>query len=615
MSHFEANRGSLARAHPELLEKLDEAPRGAAVSIVSTPSGFPTALRAGISVHSRRDPRREASAQVAASIEGTPTTALVLGFGLGYGVEALRERFPGLPVLVLEPDARMFAAALEARDLTAILTDPRVSFLVATRPEEVSSRLGGLPLARPAFLRLRPALEADPAWFNAAEEVVRSWLLRRDINTNTLNRFGRLWVRNLAHNIRAFVDAPGIARLEGAFSGIPALVLAGGPSLDSLLPDLPALSRRMLVISVNTPVKRCRQAGVEPDFTVVVDPQYWASRFLDWTRREGRAARRGITVAEPSTHPRVFRDPEARVYLCSSLFPLGEALEAAVGEKGKLGAGGSVSTAAWDLARHVGASPIYAAGLDLGFPEMRTHCKGVFTEELWLAGSGRLAPLEGSSFRSLREIGIFPVRSASGGITYTDRRMLVYKWWFENQLGQEPDLRSFTLSAHGVAIDGMPFVEASRLLSLPVVRPKIDGILEREKRSAEADGGRGARLEALREALEDLRERLGELAELAAEARRKNAALGTAIEEGRDPSGILAELDSLDERILGISERSIAGFLVQSMIHRITAKGETKAPVAEVLADGRELYEGIEESACWQRRLVDRSLAILSSRS
>lgn len=614
MSWLETNRASLERAHHEVLEKLDAAPRCAAVTVIATPSGFPSALRAGISVHSRRDPRREASAQVSASIEGAPSSALVLGFGLGYGVEALREKFPGLPILVLEPDADMFSVALESRDLSAILTDPAISFLVASRPEDVSLRLGGLPLARPGFLRLRPAIEADPAWFGAAEEIIHSWLLRRDINTNTLNRFGRLWVRNLAHNITAFADAPGIARLAGAFRGVPALVLAGGPSLDALLPDLPALAQRMLVIAVNTPLKRCRQAGVEPDFTVVVDPQYWASRFLDWTR-PGPAPRRGITVAEPSTHPRVFRTPDTCVYLCSSLFPLGEALESAVGEKGKLGAGGSVSTAAWDLARHLGASPIYVAGLDLGFPGLRTHCKGVYTEELWLASSGRLAPLEASSFRSLREIGIFPVRSASGGIAYTDRRMLVYKWWFENQLTQKPDLRSFTLSPHGVAVEGMPLAEPSALLALPVVRREINAVLEQEKRSAAADGGREARLAALREALGELRLRLGEIADCAGEACRKNAAVGELIAKGRDPSAVLAELDALDARILGISERSIAGFLVQSLIQRITAKGDARAPVAEVLADGKELYEGIKESACWQRQLVDRSLAILSSRS
>ena len=227
MSHAAANRGSLARRQPRTLRILDDLPPALGkLDIIPTPGGDPTAVRDGLLIHSRHDPRREAAGQVAAGIDDSATSALILGFGLGYGAEAVRQRFPGLPILVLEPDAGMFKAALDARDLTGILADERVSFLVGEPPEEISSMLAALPLAKPAFLRLRPALQRDPQWFRAAEEVVRSWLLRRDININTLSRFGRLWVRNLVRNMPAFAAVPGIARLEGLFSGVPALVLA-----------------------------------------------------------------------------------------------------------------------------------------------------------------------------------------------------------------------------------------------------------------------------------------------------------------------------------------------------------------------------------------------------
>jgi hypothetical protein len=409
---------------------------------------------------------------------------------------------------------------------------------------------------------------------------------------------------------------PGIARLEGLFAGLPALVLAGGPSLDLLLPHLAVLAERMLVIAVNTPLKRCREAGVEPDFTVVVDPQYWASRFMDWAPLRGadgpteRAG--GIIVAEPSTHPRVIRMHGAGVYFCSSLFPLGETLETAVGKKGRLGAGGSVATAAWDLARHLGASPIYTAGLDLGFPGMRTHCKGVFTEDLWLSSHGRLAPLEGTSFRYLREIGVFPVRSCSGGTTLTDRRMLIYKWWFENQLTLRPGTRTYALSPDGVAIEGMPLAEIGDVLSLPPIRAEIKTRKERERLSlAEGDSFEGART-ALRETLGDLLHRLDELSILAEKGLQVNAALDAAIQHGNAAAPLLGELDALDARILDMSARSIAGFLMQSLIQRIDGKGERKSSPGEVLADSEALYRGIMDSARWQRDLISRAIDLLA---
>ncbi len=636
----EANLRALNARHPDIARLLAEAaPREASVDLSSagsvhvldTASGEPTAVRAGRTFHSRHDPRAEADRQAAREVDEGASAVIVSGFGLGYLAEAVRRKFPALPMLVLEPDAEMFQAALSSRDLRSLLSDARTWFLVASRPQEVTSILPALPLAKPAFLRLRPAVESNPEWFRVTHEITRSWLLRREINLNTLNRFGRLWVRNLARNVRLFAEAPGISRLRGLCRGLPALVVAGGPSLDAILPQLPSLRERLVIISVNTPLKRCVEAGAAPDFTVVVDPQYWASRFMDWTQqRPGAGAHPPIVVAEPSTHPRLLRGHAAQAsYLCSSLFPLGEALEAAVGEKGKLGAGGSVATAAWDLARHLGASPIYTAGLDLGYPEMRTHCRGVFTEELWLASSGRLHPLEASSFGYLREIGLFPMQSASGGLTQTDRRMLLYKWWFENQLTIHPETRTFTLSADSVAIEGMPFVPASTLMSLPSIRAEIQGRISEELRAAAQETTARERGPALRRALHELADGLRELQGLCESALRANEALGRALSRSpaatavaapteRGPgamaaSRLVAELDEIDNRLLSISQRSIVGFLLQSLIHRIADKGEADASQEETLSDGADLYQGIMDSAQWQERVIRKALSGLEA--
>ncbi|HEY9593399.1 MAG TPA: 6-hydroxymethylpterin diphosphokinase MptE-like protein, partial [Spirochaetia bacterium] len=452
MSLVEENLRVLAARYPSIAALVeDRVGAGPGLEIAAARSGDPTARLDGIHLHSRYDPARDAEQQVAREIDPACTAIICIGFGLGYGPQAARRRFPDRPLLVVEPAPDVFAAALACRDLRPLISDPGVELYVAAHPEGVARLLEGLPLARPAWLRLRPGFQARPAEYRAAEETLHSWSLRRDININTLRRFGRLWVRNLCRNARELAERPGVATLAGAFDGIPALVVAGGPTLDDVAPRLPALRERMLVISVNTPLRPCIARGCPPDFAVVVDPQYWASRFLDWT-----ALPRGAIVAEPSTCPRAFRATEATFFLCGSLFPLGETLERSVGEKGALGAGGSVATSAWDLGRLLGARPLYSAGLDLGFPGHRTHCRGVYTEEMWLSAAGRLAPAEGSAFRSLRDIGLFEVRATGGGTVPTDRRMLLYKWWFENQLRMRPDLEAFTLSPRGVAIEGMP---------------------------------------------------------------------------------------------------------------------------------------------------------------
>jgi hypothetical protein len=607
---LEENLRLLAARHPEAHRVLGQpaapgsAAPGSAVRILATPSGNPTATLDGMYLHSRYDPPREAAAQAARDIEETASAVIVLGFGLGYGAEAVRGRRPRLPLLIVEPDVELFRAALSCRDLAALLTDKDVVLHVGGRPEALPAVLESLPLARPGFLRLRPAWEKNPAPYRAAEEVVRSWLLRKDINVNTLNRFGRLWVRNLTRNLRRFLSCAGVARLEGLFEGIPALVVAGGPSLDELAPHLPALAERMLVVCVNTSLGPCLAAGVHPDFAVVVDPQYWASRYLDWT--DGWT---GMLVAEPSTHPRVFRSPSAGVFLCSSLFPLGETLEAAVGAKGKLGAGGSVATSAWDLARTLGARPLFTAGLDLGFPGMRTHCRGVFAERLWRSSEGRLHPFEGKSFAALRDIGLFPVRSASGGVTPTDRRMLLYKWWFENQMDMRPEISSKTLCPGSAEIRGMPLSGLAEAMALPNARREISRRMQAARAIQRGGGGPAPRL--LLDSVQDLVGGLQALRRAAARGIALSDDLARALERRGDTGPCLAALDQVDRSILEVSARTVAGFLIQSIIHGISGEGEVTTSAEQAVARGREVYEGIAESAGWQEDLLRRAAGSL----
>ncbi len=598
---WKTNIETLAARHPAAAQAIsdaaDVAPR---VSVVATPSGHPTAILDGVHLHGLRNPPRDAEQQAAREIDQTCTAIIVLGFGLGYGAEAARKLFPRIPLLVVEPDPGIFVAALSARDLGALLLDPGVQFHVDPHPEGLPLLLDSLPMARPGFLRLRPARRALPAAYRAAEETIQSWILRKDINVNTLSRFGRLWVRNLCRNLDAFLRCPGVTDLAGLFTGMPGLVVAGGPTLDALLPHLADLRERMLIVSVNTPVAACRAHGVEPDFTVVVDPQYWASRYLDWTKTE-----RGVLVAEPSTCPRVFHREEAPCFLCSSLFPLGEILETAVGEKGKLGAGGSVATSAWDLARILGTRSIYVAGLDLGFPGMRTHCRGVFAEDMWHSGSGRLAPAEGSSYRSILDIGLFPARSTGGGVTFTDRRMLLYKWWFENQMRIHPEVQCATLSPDGIAIEGIPYTPLEQVLSLPLLRPAIDRNMERvrEIHAGQNPGGD----ERLRASIEKVEQELDRLTELCRRGLSLSGELAALLRRNKSVRRCLEELDGVDQGILALSSRTIAGFLVQSVLHGIEAEGYSDASRDTVLSRSAALYEGIAESAAWQQGLLRRA--------
>ena len=370
---------------------------------------------------------------------------------------------------MVEPEPALFRQALAARDLRGLLASPLATWLVGREAEEAIMELDEKSPGPLAVLRLRPLYQRSFPYYRRLEALLESLTDRREVNLNTLRRFGRLWVRNLLANLPLFLRAGGAGELEGLFTGMPALLLAAGPSLDPVLAVLGRLAERLVVVAVDTAYRLCRQAGVKPDILVTVDPQYWNTRHLDWAELGDV-----LLVSEPSAHPRTFHRPDLPgLRFMSSFFPIGELLEKVTGPKGRVGAGGSVATSAWDLARLTGARPLYLAGLDLGYPGRRTHARGAFFEERAHALSGRLSPAEHRGFLALTDAGLIPVASTGGGTALTDRRMLLYRWWFENQLKQHPG-SSFTLSAEGARIAGLEHRPLAGLLELPVRRAAID---------------------------------------------------------------------------------------------------------------------------------------------
>lgn len=612
---LDANLTAIASHSPEVAERLRSTVPRIDLELGVATSGVPTARVGNSSLHSAYDPVREARRLVADQVKPDATSCVTLGFGLGYHAEEVQRAYPDMPLAVVEPDLPLIVAALRARDLTGLLASPTVRLLLAATPEEVTTAVEHLPLSGMAIVCTAPLRGLDPDYYGRVEASLRAAADRKQINVNTLARFGRLWVRNLLRNVTPIVSSPGVSSLSGRFSGIPALVLAAGPSLDTLEPLLPRLRERMLVLAVDSSLATCLRQSVDPDFVVTVDPQYWNTRYFDRLRPVS-----SLLVCEPSTNPSSLRRLRLPSFFTSSLFPLGRLLESVAGEKGRVGAGGSVATSAWDVARIMGCSPIYMAGLDLGFPDRRTHARGLYFEELMVTTATRVSPVETQSHRYLTEAGSLRVPSTDGGQTRTDRRMLVYKWWFERQLASSSAPPTRTLSLRGVRIDGMPYASADSLMPLPsvrqAVRTRLDAAREERPSPQEAGRVRGAVLDALAELLDDLeavsreaREGLAETARLGSLVQRRPQERG-ASGAGKGVLDRLRVLDEVDRRILSHASREMAGFLMQPLINDIvSSRGDAK----DAVEASRRLYQELAQTSELHAALVREALRVLRS--
>ncbi|MFP3041583.1 DUF115 domain-containing protein [Treponema primitia] len=606
-SIWEANLRIIEAQYPGLAAQLLQAP-GETLSegdilVEPAASGDPTLIVRGIHIHSPRDPVREGR-RLAENPDGDGPL-IALGFGLGYAAEAAALAEPDRPIIVVERYPLILKKALEYRDLTAFLTKYKILFVLGGNGEALNAALRLLKDSKIAIIRNRALIGLDAEWYAGAEQRIKTWSSREDVNTATLRRFGKRWVRNLALNREAIRDLPGVSHLAGCLAPLsaPVLLAAAGPSLDRIAPLLPELAERAVIVAVDTSQRFLLAHGVAPDFTVVVDPQYWNARHLD------RApAPTTCLIAESAVYPPVLRWnhrnadgslPFARAFLCASLFPLGRFIEDRLDPKGSLGAGGSVATTAWDFARTLGGSGIWIAGLDLSFPNLKTHFRGALFETRSLAESLRFKPAETWSVHALRDGHPFRAPSARDGEVLTDKRLSLYSSWFESQFRLYPAAKSRSLSPDGLAIPGFPVSPVEELLALPPRRAEINRLLqsvfakiegefnspeEREKRLARYEGA----CKTLTRGLERIKALAEEAAALAGKTTAKTAA---------DRDRVLKRLGEINRLILESEVKDVAGFLFPPLAELETGLRTPESdPYGRYLELSAKLYHSLAET-------------------
>lgn len=438
----------------------------------------------GQALHSRYDPQKEGQRLAQSLLQEMESrkkqVPVFMGFGLGYGVVALAQEMrvtqavsgmkptmeagkkPPAGLVLVEPDVACFAAALWSLDFEPVFALEKCALLVGASHQSVLGVLDSFRLEECHLIWNKAHTSHNQPYFDGLHTLVQRNLDKDAINNRTLAKFGHLWLRNSCRNLDFLASCDGVNRYENLGWNLDACVVGAGPSLDEILPHLKKIKERCLLIAVDTALRACLRAGVEPDFVVLGDPQYWNARHL-----AGLSSPSSILITEVAAYPSVFRFPCQEVVLCSSLYPVGKFFSAGGLDKGELGAGGSVATSAWGLARLCGCRRIFLAAVDLAFPSKRTHAHGSTFEEKTHQNSTRLVPSQQSQVSALFSADISVKKSYIGEPVITDQRMELYAWWFESKVAAHPEVQTFSLSPHSLAIPGIQVFPVEAFLQEP----------------------------------------------------------------------------------------------------------------------------------------------------
>lgn len=584
---YPANLQALRTRAPELAALVDAAiPHPLELSIAR--SGARTARTAGGWLHSRYDPQVEGRKIADEAIATGAELLVLLGLGLGYCARAAL--LSGARIAVVESSTAWLAALMRTANLVDIISDERCALILCPEGRGLEGYLDEAAPRSIVVIENGATLAAFPEAAQQLEIQVSRYRKKDEINAATLRRFGRLWVRNLSRNIRIAATCPGLSSLSGLFKGFPALVLAAGPSLDEIAGLLPELSERMVIICVDTALRTALRVGIEPDFIVVVDPQYWNMRHLDRCTSPG-----SVLITEAAVWPSVLRFQARQTALCSSIYPLGRYVEDRVGPpKGSLGAGGSVATTAWDFARVLGCAPIYMAGLDLSFPDGKTHAKASLFEQRSLAEGSRLDPASSAAFRAMRGGRPYQALANDGSDVTSDERLSLYSTWFTRKLAHHPDATTYNLSSRGLAIPGMEYLPVRVLSGLQKRRLELDSLLATAHGAMAVPNGTGTpNVAEVDDVVEGLKQELHALAEKADRAVMiAEAALGSPC----DIQQTLSELTSIDNAVLESGARDVVGFLFASAAEAVGGRAKN---LDDSLMHTARLYRAVAESARW----------------
>lgn len=457
---------------PESIWKLESAKNGS----ISASEG-------GVRLHSAYNPEREASGAVSRDEVFQKSSVVFYGFGLGYHViefaKLLKERDGAGPRLVLiEPDLGHFFAAMSLLDWTPVFEIEKLAIVVGAPAESVlplleeGSRvnIGETGVSDTYFFDI-PAFTAHAApYFDTLRSIIKRNQRKNEINAATLRKFGRLWCRNSLKNLNQYGKCGQVGSLENkAFdkdgNPLPFLIIGAGPSLETILPYIKELQERCVTVCVETALRALLRAGVQPDFVILTDPQFWAYRHI-----AGLSAPESCFITEVSAWPAVFRFKCRNLLLCASQFPVGQFVQSKLElAPGDLGTGGSVASSAWNFARLAGAREIYTAGLDFAFPNKQTHIKGSSAEQTYHTLASRLKSPDKFTANALYSANATTGTDYKGLSVLTDSRMKMFAWWFEARLAACPETKTYTLDPRGLSVPGIAAADPQELLRRPQI--------------------------------------------------------------------------------------------------------------------------------------------------
>lgn len=269
--------------HPTLYKQLESVDfRDATYRIEVTKSGAPnlcimTELNKETYYYSKYNPDHETERWVESIITkiSDKSDVLIYGIGLGYHVDKLLQACPNIKLYLYEPDEQTLLKAMETRDLACCFGHPNVKSISVGRDRAAYEELffwlytyttkEMATLVLPIYSKL--CREHVSEFMEHAQQSIMNYASSVQMNIH----LGNQWLENIFRNMEKNISTRSIRGMKGTMSGLPAVIVGAGPSLEADIETLKNLTPHALIIAAGSSIQSLLHYGIKPHLIVSMD--------------------------------------------------------------------------------------------------------------------------------------------------------------------------------------------------------------------------------------------------------------------------------------------------------------------------------------------------------
>ncbi|MGG2075400.1 6-hydroxymethylpterin diphosphokinase MptE-like protein [Lysinibacillus irui] len=381
-------------------------------------------------------------------------------------------------MVIIEPNPTFFSYVLSNKDLRHLFKNDNVLLFVDDKIENLNLFLQGIFYEFKYLQYLKNTsvyftyfyrnfeLDKTKSIVTILRQVIATLLfsIGTDIEDNLIGL-----ERNIS-NLPYIKQSKDITKFKNIYNGLPAIIVAAGPSLNKNIQEIRNAKAKAIIIAVDTIVKRLLEEGITPDFVCSIER---VSEVYDYFYKDLDLPITTAIVGSPVLDSRIFENTKSPI-----IIPFRQGVEESrwmqkmlkLPSETAISMGYSCANLAFSIAHHLGCSPIVFVGQDLAFGKdtKETHASGTKYDEQLSA--------------NVLEPSIEWTDGYHDNQVKTTKIWLQFKLWFEQHIA-ENSIFAINATEGGARINYTKQMSLEETIEKYCVKevPSISGVIEKIK--------------------------------------------------------------------------------------------------------------------------------------